>query len=163
LVFHLRNLSELTRKTIADVKKNMFSWGKIIKVTGNEFITGFDRKLNMPAKGITLQALREYKRPLGVKTGINIKRVIDLDKALKYYRTVQEWIKKIDTTEYFDSYREYKDLKQGFWKAPTCDFLLDLWIEIKVIEVYDSTALARITYKKYPWTELEVGDFVKLK
>ncbi|MFH1119821.1 MAG: hypothetical protein V1775_08350 [Bacteroidota bacterium] len=32
-----------------------------------------------------------------------------------------------------------------------------------IIEVYDSTALARITKKGFPWVELEIGDRVALK
>jgi hypothetical protein len=35
--------------------------------------------------------------------------------------------------------------------------------EVRVVEVFDSTALAKVTYKKYPWMDLELGDEVELK
>ena len=62
------------------------------------------------------------------------------------------------------SYTEYQALKQEEWHGSfRYDFSLPIVIEVKLVEVYDTFALAQIIYKKYPWMELEVVDEVKLK
>jgi class 3 adenylate cyclase len=167
-------INEITQNNITEIKKGLYARGKIIKVNNNEALIDFDKeividdkgdgiKYKIPGPGVVLTSFREYSRPKGWDSGTNFRRLNELDKAYKYYGTVKEWINTVDTVDYYFSYIEYRDLKSGYWRAPGCDFYLPVGIDIKIIEIYDTTALAKIAYKEYPWIELEEGDEVQLK
>ncbi|MCD4664496.1 MAG: caspase family protein [Bacteroidales bacterium] len=156
-------LDEVIQKEIDKIKKILFLQGKIMIVNNDEAIIKFDSEMNTPVVGSVLKSSREYKRPRGWESGTNHRRLFELEKALIYYGTIEEWIQNIDTSNYEYSFREYNDLKNGYWDMYGCDFYLDLEIELIITEISDSTALGKIQYKRYPWMELEPGDRVELK
>jgi hypothetical protein len=88
----------------------------------------------------------------------------ELEKAHDYYKSMQDWIENVDTVEYNWSYAEFRDLKNGLNKQKTKNVrLLETGIYYKIIDVFDSTALAKVYSKKYPFLVPEVKDQVHLK
>lgn len=70
----------------------------------------------------------------------------------------------MDTSGYSWTYNEYRDLVDSnifFGGATIKCFTPNL--DLILIEVFDSTALARIQYSPFLWMKPEVGDLVRLK
>jgi class 3 adenylate cyclase len=160
------SIYEESREKISNIKRENYAHGKIVSIKGDNIIFTFNKNLKEPVKGLVFRAMRFYKPPQKGETENDYKnrRLKELEKAILYYGSIQEWIKKVDTnTAEFFSYREYRFLKYPDFKGPECVIVSWPGIEVRVVEVFDSTALAKVTYKKYPWMDLELGDEVELK
>jgi hypothetical protein len=118
----------------------------------------------MPIPGTVYIASRSYE-PWGANFPAGVKRRLnDLKKALDYYGSIENWVENIDTINNYEwSYREYRDLngpkKYGGENARS----ISIGIDLKIISVFDSTALAKIQSQDLIWLNLEVGDEVGLK
>jgi hypothetical protein len=147
--------------------KSLYSKGTIIKIDNDDVIIEFIVPGNnkKPIPGLIYMASRHYEPWTSITDSGVRRRLNDLDKLLKYYGTIDEWIKEIDTSDRsIWSYSEYIDLRnteRKFGGETSVSFSIP--VELELIEVFDSTALAKIHYREYPWVELEVGDEVELK
>ena len=160
-------INELTRDCFVNEKKEHFFHGEITKINGEDVIIKFKRTTNLKilVPGVTVTAARKYNGPyLNVTDQGVVRRLKDLEKPLKYYGSSINWIKNVDSMDYWWSYAEFTDLKKGRIKfGANGGLITGLGINLKIIQVYDSTALATIQKKKYPWMDLEIGDGVELK
>jgi len=147
--------------------KSLISSGIVIKIDNEDVIIKFEVTSNMkkPIAGLSYTAHRTYKPWTNLKDSGVIQRVNDLEKVLKYYGTVEEWILNIDSSDYniwsFSELRNLKNPNRIF--GGETEYSTSIPAELKIVEVFDTTALAKIQYKEFPWVELEVGDEVRLK
>jgi len=160
-------IEEYTRSLTNSPKKEFYFQGTIINISDNQVIIKIEKKAKRILPGIILKTGRYYAgRYQDINDSAVKRRFIDLEKVVKYFNNdIIEWNKHIDSTEvYFWSHSEYLEMQNSHVRFKSSGGLeLDLYTELKVIEVYDSTALAKIHYQKYPWAKIKVGDQVRLK
>jgi class 3 adenylate cyclase len=160
-------INEMVKVAFFEWRKSDFPTGKIIQFSGNDVIIEFDKNIDLSflTSGIILASNRCYAWGYKDIPDTNIKnRIHDLDKLLHFYGSKEKWIKEIDTSLMYEwTYKEFEDLQHSIVRTQSSFICVPCYIDLKLIKVFDSTALTQIYSKKYPWAELKIGDEVALK
>jgi class 3 adenylate cyclase len=156
-------VEKFTKSFLKWMESYEYSPGSITKVDGNNIIIKFWETDKIPKPGLIFKSFRHYVHYNEISDEGVQRKLKELKKAHNHYKSVQEWIDNVDTVEYNWSYAEYRDLNNGLNKKQTKNvLLLETGIYYKIINVFDSSALAKVYSKKYPFLVPEVGDQVHL-
>ncbi|MFH1119822.1 MAG: adenylate/guanylate cyclase domain-containing protein [Bacteroidota bacterium] len=158
-------VEKFTKSLLKWMDSYYYSPGSITKVDGNDIIIKFWETDKIPKPGLLFRSFRHYIDYNEISDQGVQRKLNELKKAHDYYKSVQEWIDNVDTVEYNWSYAEYQDLINGLIKKKIKSkvLLMETGIYYKIINVFDSTALATVYSKKFPFLVPEVGDQVHLK
>jgi hypothetical protein len=158
-------LEKKIQSSVKRAKNENVSFGKIVQINGEDILIKFEKDIIKPVSGVILQTSRNYSGPFySVHDTAVVKRMKDLTLGFLYYKSAEKWISSEDTTDYNWTYSEYRDLQAGKVRFGGSGGLIEtIGIEIKIMQVFDSIAIAKIYRQNRPWVELKVGDEVRLE
>jgi adenylate cyclase len=97
-------------------------------------------------KGMILDVFRTYAGGLE-------QRLEDLNEGIRYYRQYSGFEREL--TELLDRFESEKEEYAG-----SSTFALPLGVHVQIIQVFDTTALAKVIEKQSPWVQLRLNDYL---